>query len=122
MLGGRMRTQVIIGGQIIDRLQHGGIIRQNGPAKTPTGHAEELGETVAHDGARVTSQHRFDLSAVRLMIGQIKIGLVHDAPCATLGGQLAYFIQHGEVDGGAGGIGRRGDHHGLGVVRPILAA
>ena len=122
MLRGRVGAQVVVGGQIVDRLQHGGVVRQNRPAEAPAGHAEELGEAVAYDGIGVAGQYGFDFGAVRLTVCQIEVGFVHDAPCAAAGGQLAHLVQYGEIDGGAGGVGRRRDHHGLGLARPVLAA
>ena len=122
MLGGRVGAQVVVGGQVVDRFQHGGVVGQNSPAETPAGHAEELGEAVAHDGTGIAGQYGLDFGAVRLTVGQIKVGFVHDAPCAAAGGQLAHLVQYVEVDGGAGGVGRRRDHYGLGLACPVLAA
>ena len=122
MLRGRVGAQVVVGGQIVNRFQHGGLVRQNRPAEAPAGHAEELGEAVAYDGIGVAGQYGLDFGTVRLPVSQIKVGFVHDAPCAAAGGQLAHLVQYVEVDGGAGGVGRRRDHYGLGLARPVLAA
>ena len=122
MLRGRVGAQVVVGGQIVNRFQHSGLVRQNRPAEAPAGHAEELGEAVAYDGIGVAGQYGLDFGTVRLPVSQIKVGFVHDAPCAAAGGQLAHLVQYVEVDGGAGGVGRRRDHYGLGLARPVLAA
>ena len=120
VLRGGVRAQVVVGGQVVHGFEHVVVIGHDGPAETPSGHAEELGEAVAHDRLVVAFEHGFDFAAIRFAIGQVKVGFVHDTPHAMLARILAHALEHIEVDGGAGGIGRRGDHNRLGAVGMVL--
>ena len=84
MLGRRVRAQEEVGGEIVHGFER--VFGHDHPAEPPAGHAEELGEAVADDGVRIAGQHGFHVGSVRFAVGQVEVGFVDDAPCATLTG------------------------------------
>ena len=84
MLGRRVRAQEEVGGEVVHGFER--VFGHDHPAEPPAGHAEELGEAGADDGVRIAGQHGFHVGSVRFAVGQVEVGFVDDAPCATLTG------------------------------------
>ena len=120
MLGGRMRAQEEVGGEVVHGFER--VFRHDHPTEAPAGHAEELGEAGADDGVRIAGEHGFHVRTVRFAVGQVKVSFVDDAPCTAFFRQVAHGFQGVEGDGGTGRVRRRGDHHRFGAIRPVFAA
>ena len=67
MLGGCMRAQEEVGGEIVHGFER--TFRHDHPTESPAGHAEELGEAGAYDGVRVAGEHGFHVGTVRFAVG-----------------------------------------------------
>ena len=114
----RMGAEEEVRGQIVHRIQSE--LGNHHPPQTPAGHAEEFRETAAHHGFRVDGERRLHTAAVCLHVGQVQIGLVHNAPCTMVCRVRAYVTQYVGRDRGTGGVGGRRDHHRACALAPVL--